>query len=132
MGVALETGESDAMGGVELPLVTQQLAQPQEHQAVRVPRQLGRQRLDVVSHGFPRRRASGRPRARGARRRAVPAPPPSAAPAAPTGPLGPAPRRTGPSRRPRSRAAGTPRRPGDRAAGRASAPSPPPPRLPPP
>ena len=41
MGVALETGESDAMGGVDLPLVTQQLAQLQEHQAVRVPRQLG-------------------------------------------------------------------------------------------
>src|SRR5256886_7073123 len=120
--MALEPCQGDPVGGVELPLVAQQLAQPQEDETVRILRELGGQGLDLVRHASPSRRASGPPTWRGAPLRAAPAPPPSVERAVPTGPTAPPPRRTGRCRRARSRAPGARRRPEDRAGARGAAP----------
>src|SRR5207249_10973003 len=93
--MALEPRQRDAVGGVELPLLAQQLGQAQEDETVRILRQLGGQGLDLVSHASPSPRASGPPPWRGAPRRRAPAPSPSGRRAVPIGPTAPPPRRTG-------------------------------------
>src|SRR5258708_23396204 len=119
--MALEPSQRDAVGGVELALAAQQLAQPQEDATVRILGELGGQGLDLVRHACPSRRGSGPPPWRGARRRAASAPRPSGAPAVPTGPTARPPRRTGPWRPVRTRARGARRPRADRAAARAAA-----------
>src|SRR5439155_759499 len=60
--MALEPGQGDAVGGVELPLLAQELAEPQEDETIRVLRELGGQGLDRVRHASPTPRASSRSR----------------------------------------------------------------------
>src|SRR2546430_8636525 len=122
--MALEPRHGDAVGGVEVPLLAQQLAEPEEDETVRVLRELGGQRLDLVSHASPSPRGSGPPLWRDAPRRAAPAPSPSARRAVPTGPTVRPPRRSGRWRRVRSRARGARPRPADPAGARGAAPRP--------
>src|SRR5207302_10904815 len=51
MRMALAAIHRDAQRGIELPLTAQGLAEPQEHEALRILRELRRQRANVVSHG---------------------------------------------------------------------------------
>src|SRR5438105_4387631 len=118
MRMALEAIHRDAQRGIELPLTAQGLAEPQEHEALRILRELRRQRANVVSHG----RTPAPPAAHVRRPTAGPPLPAYARRAAPTDPSCRPPPRTGPSRPERNPTGGAPRRAADRVARRASAP----------
>src|SRR6266487_6227369 len=57
--MALEPRDGDPVGGVDVPLLAQQLAEPQEDETVRVLRELGGQGLDLVRHASPSPPGSG-------------------------------------------------------------------------
>src|SRR5438105_12508146 len=118
MRMALEAIHRDAQRGIELPLTAQGLAEPQEHEALRILRELRGQRANVVSHG----RTPAPPGAHARRPTAGPPLRAYARRAAPTDPSCRPPRRTGPSRPGRNPTGGAPRRAADRVARRASAP----------
>src|SRR5207245_1869218 len=101
VGVALQPVQRDPVRGVELAPLPQQITEAQEHEAVRIPCQLGGERLDLVSHGtpLPCRRASAPRSWRAARLPAAPAPSPSARRDAPTGSTARRPRRSARARR---------------------------------